>query len=311
MSPSPPSSPSPSPSPSPAGVVSIAAASPSDLLPLALPAPNAPLPATTPSTRRIPPPCWTNDETLALIDSYKEKWLSLNRGNLRAAHWDDVADSVSLRSRSTPGATPKTSVQCRHKIEKLRKRYRSERNRSLSHDPRGPPSSPWIFFPHIHSMEQPPQPPPPQPHHRCDTDDDEDDDDEDQFLLRRPPVANGGLKFKVPKAVRSRGIWGSAPNPNPNPSPNPNPRDSPMTEVVRALRALGEGYVRTEQMKMEMAREMERTRMEAELRRTEMVLEAQRRIVDAVVGEMVAGKRKRKKAKIAASAAASAAAADS
>ncbi|PWA56011.1 trihelix protein [Artemisia annua] len=74
-------------------------------------------------TRRIPPPCWTNDQTVALIEAYRDKWYSLRRGNLRAPHWQEVADCVSVKCGSD---LPKTSIQCRHKMEKLRKRYRNE-----------------------------------------------------------------------------------------------------------------------------------------------------------------------------------------
>ncbi|XP_071720912.1 uncharacterized protein [Rutidosis leptorrhynchoides] len=85
--------------------------------------PSSQQPPTT-ASRRLPPPCWSNDETVALIDAYREKWYSLRRGNLRANHWQEVADGVAARCPlSNP---PKTSIQCRHKMEKLRKRYRAE-----------------------------------------------------------------------------------------------------------------------------------------------------------------------------------------
>ncbi|KAJ4712623.1 Trihelix transcription factor [Melia azedarach] len=83
---------------------------------------------TTTTTKRVPPPCWTHDETLALINAYGARWLSLNRGNLRTSDWDAVSSAVL---DSSPGAS-KSSIQCRHKIEKLRKRYRAEKQRSLS-----------------------------------------------------------------------------------------------------------------------------------------------------------------------------------
>ncbi|ONK59163.1 uncharacterized protein A4U43_C08F3630 [Asparagus officinalis] len=68
-----------------------------------------------------------------------------------------------------------------------------------------------------------------------------------------------------------------------------------MGEMVRALRMLGDGYMRMEQMKMDMAREMERARMEMELKRTEMILDTQKRIVDSFVKGIVG----EKKAKVA------------
>lgn len=98
------------------------------------------------SNRRVPPPCWTREETLALIQAYREKWFGLGRGNLRASDWDDVAEAVSSASDSGT----KSSVQCRHKIEKLRKRYRGEKQRSLRCP--GKFFSSWDLFPLLDSM---------------------------------------------------------------------------------------------------------------------------------------------------------------
>ncbi|KAJ0968259.1 hypothetical protein J5N97_025176 [Dioscorea zingiberensis] len=306
-------SPSPSPSPSPPP----ASRSPS---PLPLPAPPPPPPPSSSSSRRLPPPCWTNEETLALIESYREKWYELRRGNLRATHWQEVAEAVARRCRNVSGATPKTSVQCRHKVEKLRKRYRAERQRSLNVDPSAPPSSPWLFFPHLHSMEVGPS----APVHSDDEEEEEDHRSGQTRSLHRL-MENGGLKFKIPKAVRSK-IVGSRTEERPTPVQNPNPssrsrllggfgRMGPaveemrlrldktrrrsrekdegdaMGEVVSALRMLGDRFMRMEQMKMEQAREMEKVRMEMELKRTEMVLDSQRRIVDAFVNGLLGKKR--------------------
>lgn len=159
------------------------------------------------------------------------------------------------------------------------------------------------------------------------------DEEEEEVVDRRSAptrslhrlMENGGLKFKIPKAVRSK-IVGSRPEDRPTPIQNPNPssrsrllggfaRMGPtmeemrrkldksrrrsrgkdegdaMAEVVSALRMLGDRFMRMEQMKMEQAREMERVRMEMELKRTEMVLDSQRRIVDAFVNGLLGKKR--------------------
>lgn len=50
---------------------------------------------------------------------------------------------------------------------------------------------------------------------------------------------------------------------------------------MEAIQALGEGFMRMEKMKMEMAQQIEEMRMEMELKRTEMILESQQRIVEA------------------------------
>ncbi|KAF9625419.1 hypothetical protein IFM89_022577 [Coptis chinensis] len=115
----------------------------------------APSPSPTPKPpRRVPPPCWTHDETLALIESYHEKWYILRRGNLKAVHWQEVADSVARRCRFT--IPTKTSIQCRHKIEKLRKRYRTEKQRLSSLPNNNKFSSSWVFFKKMDNMEKGP-----------------------------------------------------------------------------------------------------------------------------------------------------------
>ncbi|KAI3710572.1 hypothetical protein L2E82_40356 [Cichorium intybus] len=101
--------------------------------------------------RRFPPPCWTQDEALALIQAYRERWYALRRGYLRTADWDAVAEEVG---RICPGAVPpKTSAQCRHKMEKLRQRYRAEKQRALSF-PGGQFLSTWFYFEAMDSMEK-------------------------------------------------------------------------------------------------------------------------------------------------------------
>ncbi|KAM3379717.1 hypothetical protein P3S68_012131 [Capsicum galapagoense] len=106
--------------------------------------------AAPPPVRRFPPPCWTQEETLALIDAYRDRWYALRRGYLRTADWDAVAATVTSRC---PDASPaKTSAQCRHKMEKLRQRYRAEKQRSLS-CPTGRYFSSWFFFDNMDAME--------------------------------------------------------------------------------------------------------------------------------------------------------------
>lgn len=101
-------------------------------------------------SRKFPLPCWTQDETLALIDVYRERWYSLRRGYLRTADWDAVAAAVGGRY---PDISPaKTPAQCRHKMEKLRQRYRAEKQRSLSF-PTGRFFSSWFFFENMDAME--------------------------------------------------------------------------------------------------------------------------------------------------------------
>ncbi|GAB4834647.1 hypothetical protein Ancab_032910 [Ancistrocladus abbreviatus] len=113
------------------------------------PSPPQQLPPPEPP-RKFPAPCWTQEETLALINAYQDKWYSLRRRNLRSTDWDAVAAVVGARCPDQ--SPPKSSAQCRHKMEKLRKRYRTEKQRALSF-PNRIFSSSWIFFELMDAME--------------------------------------------------------------------------------------------------------------------------------------------------------------
>ncbi|XP_057415355.1 trihelix transcription factor ENAP1-like [Lotus japonicus] len=309
---------SPHPSPPPSSMASPPHSSPPPDPPSALPLALIPIPppptATPTSSRRLPPPCWSPDETFALIDAYRDKWYSLGRGNLKASHWQDVADAVSHRC---PEKTPaKTPIQCRHKMEKLRKRYRTEIQRARSL-PISRFTSSWAHFSLMDSMEKGPSPVKPEidsdhsPHH-----DDNNNDDHDQDFyggndghgsstrslnkLYKNGFSSGGFRIRIPT-----GSGAAQPGPklfgfgkvanqkfnanlNHNASNDHEARDSgkkrerdPVGEVVSAIKVLGDGFVRMEQMKMEMAKEIEMMRIETEMKRTEMILESQQRIVES------------------------------
>ncbi|XP_050238778.1 trihelix transcription factor ENAP1 [Mercurialis annua] len=259
---------------------------PNPSLPL-LPAP--PQPSTNP--RRLPPPCWSHDETVALIDAYREKWYTLRRGNLKANDWQEVADAVA--NRCPVASPPKTSVQCRHKMEKLRQRYRTEIQRARSM-PVSNFSSSWVHFKRMDGMEKGPQAKP-----DYNSDDNEDEDNNINESSTRSVHRNGsvgdkpasGFRIRIPTGV-SIAQPGMKSYANPNLSSNPIPNKFGMKcdesgkkrerdPMVSAIKMLGDGFVRMEQMKMEMGREIERMRMDMKMKQTEMILESQHQIAEA------------------------------
>ncbi|XP_054779779.1 trihelix transcription factor ASIL2 [Prosopis cineraria] len=311
---------------------------PPSAVPLPVPAP--------PSSRRLPPPCWSHDETVALIDAYRDKWYSLGRGNLKATHWQEVADAVT--GRCPNASPPKTAVQCRHKMEKLRKRYRTEIQRARS-TPVARFNSSWVHFKRMDCMEKGPSPVKPENNSDSPDEIDHDDDDDDQDLyeeFKNPGgsntrslnklyrngtgggsdggVSGGAFRIRIPTGVSiaqpGTKFYGkladqkfnsnsnsAAPGSTCSPSygtrilkersglgKRERERD-PVGEMVTAIKVLGDGFVRMEQMKMEMAREIETMRMDMEMKRTEMILESQQRIVEAFAKAV--SEKKKKKAK--------------
>ncbi|KAL8262540.1 hypothetical protein R6Q59_023889 [Mikania micrantha] len=291
-----------------------------------------------PASRRLPPPCWSHDETVALIDAYRDKWYSLRRGNLRATHWQEVADGVA--ARCPMGNPPKTSIQCRHKMEKLRKRYRAEIQR-IGNNPNGHryPSS-WVHFKIMDSMELGLSISDPSNQDEEEEEDERGDEIEDELMLypkgikqaialplnpRYPgsgssSIGNGagagtgnghGVRIKIPNSgsihpsgaiyLNNRSFDDLPPPMNPNyGSRNGYLKDvkvggglkrkkedvektdgNVMDAMVAAIQKLGDGFVKMERMKMDMARELESMRMKMEMKRTEMILESQQKLVDS------------------------------
>lgn len=127
------------PSPAPNGriAVTVAAAPPSsNCLTLALPIQNQ----KTPGSGGGREDCWSEGATAVLIDAWGERYLELSRGNLKQKHWKDVADIVS--SREDYAKTPKTDIQCKNRIDTVKKKYKVEKAKIAS----GAGPSKWRFF---------------------------------------------------------------------------------------------------------------------------------------------------------------------
>ncbi|XP_076915459.1 uncharacterized protein LOC143574824 [Bidens hawaiensis] len=329
--------------------------------------------------RRFPPPCWTQDEALALIQAYRERWYALRRGYLRTADWDAVAEHLG---RLSPGAAPpKTSAQCRHKMEKLRQRYRAEKQRALTFSG-GRFLSTWFYFQAMDSMERNGTGSGSSNddvintgndvnnsiiNHQLNTnmnmnmkmnvdsvygglkpgrgirfkpaaaavavdsnmvnvasrvrvsqnyedEDNNNDDDNDEF----EDVYYSGKNHRLasPNYPRKFSKIGSNSNANVNMNVNSNAKynykrsywnedgesddddvdcdegrkrksggrdDDSIGQIVSSIKALADGFVKVERMKMDMVHEIEKMRMEAEMRRDKMVLESQKQIVEAFV----------------------------
>ncbi|KAL3624845.1 hypothetical protein CASFOL_031513 [Castilleja foliolosa] len=119
-----------------------------------------------PPSRQVPSreDCWTEEATSTLIDAWGSRYMKLNRGNLRQKDWQEVADAVNALHGHTK-KTRRTDVQCKNRIDTLKKKYKTERAKFST--------SPWTFFsrlefligPNLNKQQQsvklvPPPPPP-------------------------------------------------------------------------------------------------------------------------------------------------------
>ncbi|KAG8069365.1 hypothetical protein GUJ93_ZPchr0005g14313 [Zizania palustris] len=106
---------------------------------------------------RLPPPnpnlpyredCWSEGETAALVGAWGSRYVELNRGNLRQKQWQEVADAVnSRRGAAARRRPPRTDVQCKNRVDTLKKKYKAERARNA-------PSN-WSFFNEIDRLVGP------------------------------------------------------------------------------------------------------------------------------------------------------------
>ncbi|KAJ7298670.1 hypothetical protein O6H91_Y490200 [Diphasiastrum complanatum] len=75
---------------------------------------------------------WTDGAVHCLLDIYGEKYASLRRGSLSSRDWEDLAVYVNTRCKDLN--TPKTSDQCKYKIENMKRRYRLEKSKKEANE---------------------------------------------------------------------------------------------------------------------------------------------------------------------------------
>ena len=239
-----------------------------------------------------------------LILIYQQKWHANNRRHLRAPQWEEISTAVADRCGGHNDADPLTSVspepaksgiQCRHKMEKLRRRYRSELPRASS--------SNWPFFSLMDSMERGPISPRPLSEYHGEPDEEEEEEEEEgeedyqavynnksrsiNHILRKPSVVNrfpgnnySGFLLQAAAAAaegggkRKRGVEDEG-----------NKEEEEGIGgllVVDEVKKLIEKMKGVERKKMEMVKEMEKVRMEMENKRMVMILDAEKRIIQSI-----------------------------
>uniref|UniRef100_A0A7N0TWW8 Myb/SANT-like DNA-binding domain-containing protein n=1 Tax=Kalanchoe fedtschenkoi TaxID=63787 RepID=A0A7N0TWW8_KALFE len=98
-----------------------------------------------PSSRPVPvrEDCWTEEASSTLIEAWGRRYLDLNRGNLRQKDWQQVADIVNARHGQTK-KTHRTDVQCKNRIDTIKKKYKVEKARVSASA--GMLASSWPFY---------------------------------------------------------------------------------------------------------------------------------------------------------------------
>uniref|UniRef100_A0A7N0ZRF3 Myb/SANT-like DNA-binding domain-containing protein n=1 Tax=Kalanchoe fedtschenkoi TaxID=63787 RepID=A0A7N0ZRF3_KALFE len=231
--------------------------------------------------------CWSEAATSVLIDAWGERYLALSRGNLKQKHWKEVADIVSS-SGEMCGKTPKTDMQCKNRIDTVKKKYKLEKSKMVASA--SPPCS-WPFFHKLEFLIGPAKSPAPTRTHsnlhntfkkqqqqpaRQDSDSSETDSpDSPDSTDTDPPKPAKKQRFNHPISTATS---------QPNGKMNINPRggSSSVGDLTEAILNLAQVYEQAENAKLRLVVDMEKNRMnftkELESQRMQLFMKTQMEI---------------------------------
>ncbi|CAM8908873.1 unnamed protein product [Rhodiola kirilowii] len=105
----------------------------------------------SPPSRPIPvrEDCWSEEATSTLVDAWGRRYMELSRGNLRQKDWQEVADAVNARHGHSK-KTFRTDVQCKNRIDTIKKKYKTEKARVAASN--GVLVSSWPFYDRLDAL---------------------------------------------------------------------------------------------------------------------------------------------------------------
>ncbi|CBI35824.3 unnamed protein product, partial [Vitis vinifera] len=220
--------------------------------------------------------CWSEGATSVLIDAWGERYLELSRGNLKQKHWKDVADIVSSREDYTK--TAKTDIQCKNRIDTVKKKYKLEKAKIAA----GGGPSKWPFYQRLDHLIGPtakiasaspatatPLPLQNQLRRRAPVDSDSSQSEPEASPDSTDSFPPETFERKRPRMQREL---------NSNTPRNKNWSNS-VRELTQAILKFGEAYEQAETSKLQQVADMERQRMkfakELELQRMQFFMKTQ------------------------------------
>ncbi|KAL5562107.1 hypothetical protein UlMin_031854 [Ulmus minor] len=262
--------------------------------------------AASPSTtaKKPQPIPWTHEETINLIQAYQDKWYSLKRGQLKSSQWEEVAVTVAARCGYDYTEPSKSATQCRHKMEKLRQRFRTEKQRRAQSG-----VSSWLYFDLMEAMERGPLPISARPmtalpyRHNQDPEEEEEDNDEEEdddydenrtkshsidYILKRPAMVNrfsgiGGDGFSAKRAREE--VEDCEFDDFDSVSDRRREREREREVVLKLaaeIKKFSERFIGMESKKMEIFQETKRHRMEMENKMMDMIVKSEQKILDSI-----------------------------
>ncbi|PWA78978.1 hypothetical protein CTI12_AA210430 [Artemisia annua] len=200
--------------------------------------------------------------TGVLIDAWGERYLELSRGNLKQKHWKEVADIVS--SRTDFMKVPKTDIQCKNRIDTVKKKYKLEKAKIAAG---GGPST-WKFFDRLEELIG--------PNVASKTESEQDQDqDQDPDSPESDPYEQKRIRLPVPFSAKQKQQEGEG---NGRGSKDKNWGES-VKELTKAIVKFAETYEQAESLKLQQMVEMQKQSMkfakELELQRMQFFMKTQ------------------------------------
>ncbi|KAJ0242363.1 Trihelix transcription factor ASIL1 [Hirschfeldia incana] len=89
--------------------------------------------------------CWSEEATKVLINAWGDRFSEPGKGTLKQQQWHEVAEIVN---ESGECKYTKTDVQCKNRIDTVKKKYKQEKAKMASGN--GP--SKWVFFKKLEAL---------------------------------------------------------------------------------------------------------------------------------------------------------------
>ncbi|KAG2277692.1 hypothetical protein Bca52824_060247 [Brassica carinata] len=188
-----------------------------------------------------------------------DKWYAAGRGPLKSSHWEEIAVAVSSRSSDVD----RSATQCRHKMEKLRKKFRAERQ-SMG------PISIWPFYSQMEDLDNSSNLS--SSSHTSASDERQSKSRSINYIVRRPGtgVAGGLLQWGQKERSKTKRKDGEE---------RRRRRRKGARGVTSEIRSFAERVMVMEKKKMEFAEETVKLRKEMEIKRVKLIQSSQAQLL--------------------------------
>eukprot|EP00249_Psilotum_nudum_P014773 c24995_g1_i1 orf=929-2092(-) len=224
---------------------------------------------------------WNEAATMALLQVWGTKYLQLGRKSLKLDDWADVAQQVTHLGKSL-----KTDIQCRNRIDTLKKKYKREKQKQVTI---GSSSCKWVYFRQMDALLNPFSQRSGLP---CAVDaghivrmkpnlwKNKNEGKNDTHAAFKSASSSGEFKDSPKVSQSSFNISDEGEHTKKNQtSKKRKSKDAPFRSIAKAIKRFGEIYEKMESAKQQQLLDLERTRMEftreLELQKMQLLIKTQ------------------------------------